>query len=107
MYYVKKEKDGNEITLIIRLPQSKIGFTYPDALLRINDDCYYMDFYLSTVMRSDIETCQNWLEHAEPVDNEKFKELKVFNIGLDELCDYLYNSTIKMEANKNDSENHN
>ena len=97
MYYVKKTINGDNVTLIVRLRSSKIGFTYPDAVFRINDECYYMDMYIGLVSKCEVDTCDEWLNEAKTISDEEFKNLKVFNQSLGEMCDYFYSNLAKTE----------
>lgn len=81
------------IQIVITLPQSKIGYTYPEVYLCMpqkNGLKYtYIDTTTCTVRESDAETFIPLYVGADLLTEEKFKELGIFKGTLQETAEAL------------------
>ena len=81
------------IQIVIALPQSKIGYAYPEVYLCIPQKhglkYTYIDTATGTAWKSDAETFIPLYVDADLLTEEKFKELSIFNGTLQETAEAL------------------
>lgn len=81
------------IQIVIALPQSKIGYTYPEVYLCMPQKhglkYTYIDTTTGTAWESDAETFIPLYVHADLLTEEKFKELGIFKGTLQETAEAL------------------
>ena len=82
------------IQIVITLPQSKIGYTYPEVYLCVPQKngslkYTYIDTTTGTAWKSDAETFMPLYVDADPLTEEKFKELGIFKGTLQETAEAL------------------
>ena len=82
------------IQIVIALPQSKIGYTYPEVYLCMPQKngplkYTYIDTTTCTAWKSDAETFIPLYVDADLLTEEKFKELGIFNGTLQETAEAL------------------
>ena len=82
------------IQIVIALPQSKIGYTYPEVYLCMPQKhgplgYTYIDVATGTAWKSDAETFIPLYVDADLLTEEKFKELGIFKGTLQETAEAL------------------
>ena len=82
------------VHIVITLPQSKIGYTYPEVHLCIPQkdgslEYTYIDIATVTARKSDAETFMPLYVGADLLTEEKFKELGIFKGTLQETAEAL------------------
>ena len=82
------------IQIIITLPQSKIGYAYPEVYLCVPQKngslkYTYIDTATGTAWKSDAETFMPLYVGADLLTEEKFKELGIFKGTLQETAEAL------------------
>ena len=81
------------IQIVIALPQSKIGYTYPEVYLCIPQKhglkYTYIDIATCAARKSDAETFMPLYVDADLLTEEKFKELGIFKGTLQETAEAL------------------
>ena len=80
--------------IVITLPQSKIGYTYPEVYLCMPQkngplEYTYIDIATGTAWKSDAETFMPLYVSADLLTEEKFKELGIFKGTLQETAEAL------------------
>lgn len=89
------ELDDNRFCqLVLCLPQSKIGYTYPEVYvcLKVNDSLRYVhfDFYLSKMTFSDEKTFMQYYVYSPKLTDEIFRSIQLFPMSLNEFTNVLY-----------------
>ena len=84
----------SSIQIVITLPQSKIGYTYPEVYLCTPQKhgslkYAYIDITTGTAWKSDAETFIPLYVHADLLTEEKFKEIGIFKGTLQETAEAL------------------
>ena len=82
------------IQIVVTLPQSKIGYTYPEVYLCMPKKngplgYTYIDIVTGTAWKSDAETFIPLYVDADLLTEEKFKELGIFKGTLQETAEAL------------------
>lgn len=85
----------SSIQIVITLPQSKSGYTYPEVQLRVpqkDGSLKYVSicFTNGSICKSGAETFIYDYLSAKPLTKEKFKELDIFNGTLDDVAKTLF-----------------
>lgn len=86
--------DRRSCQLVIMLPQSKIGYTYPELYWCVPTPqglCYrYMDIITRTVWKADEAEFLRAYTDGEELTEDIFKELGIFRCSMKELAGSIY-----------------